>query len=100
MSEHETYRIVTLIKTCNAVPAQWEGRTDTGADAYLRYRGGHFSVRIGPNILAVDATPQAWDDALVYEAELGGMFDGSMDDDELRAALPPWITIDLTPERE
>lgn len=90
MNEQKTYRIVRLVKTCDAVPAQWEGRTDEGEDVYIRYRFGEFRVHIGPYLVS---DYDNFSETLVYAAMIGGRFDGTMGDNELRLALPTFVTI-------
>ena len=42
--------IIQLKKTCDACPAQWEGRTSKNKPVYIRYRWDNLSISIGkPN---------------------------------------------------
>lgn len=72
-------RVVELEKTCEAVPAQWEGKTDDGRFVYVRYRYGWLAVSFGETMdEAVDGrtcTP--------FHAHVGGQFDGHMTESEL-----------------
>ncbi len=72
-------RVVSLQRTCQACPSQWEGRTDDGRWVYVRYRWGHLQVGIGPTLEdAVD------NDSI--SLDLGDELDGVLSYDELRAA--------------
>lgn len=39
--------LTSFNKTCEACPAQWEGRTTKDEPIYIRYRWGYLSVRMG-----------------------------------------------------
>lgn len=75
-------RVVELVKTCNACPAQWDGMTDDGRKVYVRYRWGCLSVRLG----AVGDHGE-WagveGDELVSQ-EIGDSYDGEITLDELK----------------
>ena len=38
-----------LRRTCYATPSQWEGKVGDSGCIYIRYRAGHFSVRVSPD---------------------------------------------------
>ena len=40
-------KVVTMLRTCHACPAQWDGRTDDDRPVYVRYRGGYGYVTVG-----------------------------------------------------
>ena len=77
-----TVRVLEM--TCDAFPAQWEGRTDDGRCVYVRYRSGWLRIGLGDtHAAAIDAAmrhanPDAW--------QLGGPFDGVLDYTDLIAA--------------
>lgn len=76
-------RVVDVRQTCWACPAQWEGTLDDGRMFYVRYRWGYLSVRVSP------APTTDIDDAVageeIFGDSLGGEFDGSMEEHDLRA---------------
>ena len=39
--------VATLINTCSACPAQWDGMLKDGRPIYVRYRWGYLSIRVG-----------------------------------------------------
>lgn len=41
-----TFRVASVNKTCNACPAQFEIKLESGHMVYVRYRHGRLSVRI------------------------------------------------------
>lgn len=66
--------VTELTKTCDACPAQWEGRTEDGGWVYVRFRWGGLRVGFGPTLdAAVDderifkATDNAWLGVLSYD---------------------------------
>jgi hypothetical protein len=75
-------RIVYLTKTCDAAPAQWQGKLANGHDIYIRYRYGHLSVRMGEHLFDDHVDPDAWDRALVYQTNPGHAYDGVMETDD------------------
>lgn len=75
-------RVVSLVRTCLASPSQWEGELEDGRAVYIRYRGGHFSVRLGWSIDEAIVNHQSF-----YQAELGEWLDGWMSNDDLREEL-------------
>lgn len=42
--------ITDLVQTCGACPSQWEFTTDDFRQAYVRYRHGYLSVRVGRKV--------------------------------------------------
>jgi hypothetical protein len=75
--------VQTITKTCEAAPAQWEGRTTDDRPIYVRYRYGFLSVQLGPpgGDLASAIRTEAF-----LGAQLGGELDGVLSYDELQAA--------------
>lgn len=80
-------------KTCDAVPAQWEGITADGDWIYFRYRWGRFSIALWSDESGAD-----WTD--IYWAQIGDDLDGSMGYAKLRKTVPPWVTLPETEERD
>lgn len=76
------YIITELNKTCDACPAQWEGRTSDGFPIYIRYRWGHLSICIGPN------KDGDYDEAVmgqeIFACDSGDGFDGFLSFKELK----------------
>jgi hypothetical protein len=85
--------LVELEQTCNACPAQWEGRTHDGKHVYIRYRWGWLCVGVGVD--KDDAVDKAFD-APYYAASLGNHLDGFISEaDMLRfvgASFRPLVT--------
>ncbi len=73
-----TIRLTALTSPC--CPAQWDGVTDDGRTAYIRYRWGWLSVR-------VSATGDAVGGDEIVGAQLGDRLDGSLTTDQLFTAL-------------
>lgn len=48
MADKTRLRVRTLEQTCWAVPSQWEGHLEDGRMFYVRFRSGHFEVRVSP----------------------------------------------------
>jgi hypothetical protein len=76
-------KIVSLTKTCDAAPAQWQGKLANGHDIYIRYRYGYLSVRMGEQLFDEYGDPDAWDDALVYQTNPGHAYDSVMETGEM-----------------
>ena len=64
------YKIKTIIKTCDACPAQWSGKTECGKYVYIRYRHGYFRAEI--------------DEDVVTAADTGDPLDGWMSDESMQ----------------
>lgn len=68
-------------QTCIACPAQWEFKTDDGEHVYIRYRGGAFAARIGP-----DRDSAVGGELLVF-GDIGDSFDGYMETEQMEDLL-------------
>jgi hypothetical protein len=68
--------VVDIRRTCDACPAQWEGKLSTGECIYVRYRWGVLRVGIGDD--PGEAIANTW-----FRAELGDGLDGTLDPREL-----------------
>lgn len=45
-------KIDSINQTCSACPSQWDAKTDTGEDVYIRVRHGNFTLDVnGSNVL-------------------------------------------------
>ena len=69
--------VVSLTKTCESCPAQWEGRTAAGGFVYVRYRFGGLQVGIGITLDAAVADE-------TIDREVGDDYDGCLEYDELK----------------
>jgi len=89
-------RVRTLEQTCLVVPSQWEGHLDDGRMFYVRFRNGHFEVRIspGPTEDVTDAVRAPaffeWfsedpDDGFMEEVEMMDLAGSALDFSHLRA---------------
>jgi hypothetical protein len=76
LSGKPTMRIVKLVQTCSACPAQWEGELEDSRAIYIRYRWG--SLGFGVGVTLSDAI-----DDCEYVKEIGEQFDGFIPEDEL-----------------
>ena len=60
--------VTELVKTCNACPAQWDGKTSDGGDLYIRYRWGYLRVDLnGETIWGAPVGEDQWDGTLNEE---------------------------------
>ena len=67
-------KAISLIKTCEACPSQWEGTLDDGRNFYIRYRWGYLSLRFseepggdavgGPEAYGKTLDSSGWDGTL------------------------------------
>ena len=85
--EHEPVTVTSLIKTCDALPSQWEGLTDTRQCIYIRYRSGHGRIGLGETMNA------AIDDNNTFIWFGEHPLDGYITLDQVRKLAPPWLTI-------
>ncbi len=74
-------KLVELTRTCEACPAQWEGRTDDGRYVYMRYRWGSFGFSLGLTREEAVRNPYS------FTHGSGDSFDGYMTEYEMRAIL-------------
>jgi len=75
-------RAKTLKQTCNACPAQWEGKIDDGRMFYIRYRWGHLSLNVSEK--ATDNVMDAVNNSMFFAEEIGDGFDGYLDEPEMK----------------
>lgn len=76
--------VVSVVNTCEACPAQWEGRTTDEQVVYARYRFGILRVGVGATLQDAVHASMFGDDG--FRAELGDAYDGFLDFAELKAA--------------
>ncbi len=79
-------KIKDPLMTSYGSPAQWEGRTDGDRLAYVRYRWGYLSVRVGPPGGDVWSAVSGVE---VYGKQLGQEFDGYIEWHEVRDRIKP-----------
>ena len=72
-----------LKQTCAACPSQWEGRTEDDKSIYIRYRWGYLSVCIGQKGGGIGSAVNSKE---VFGKQLGDDLDGSLSEEEMRAA--------------
>ncbi len=77
--------IESIIKTCEAFPAQWEIKLNNGRMVYVRYRSGYLSITISNN--PTDDIYEAVRGEEICRIQLGDCFDGSLEDEELTPHL-------------
>lgn len=73
-------KLKKLVKTCFAVPAQWEGETEDGREVYVRYRHGQLRAYVGNPEL-----PDFYwrDGEKIVNRQIGDEYDGLMDTPEM-----------------
>ncbi len=45
------HKVKTIVKTCDACPSQWSGKTVDGKAIYIRYRWGGFRAEIDNEVV-------------------------------------------------
>lgn len=56
--------VASLVMTCGACPAQWEGALEDGQVVYVRFRHGQLTVGFGRNVReAVDRSELVYEEA-------------------------------------
>ncbi len=66
-------KVDTLIQTCEACPAQWEGRFKDGREFYIRYRWGWLRVDVPFG-------------HTVYEVKIGNDWNGTLSEHAMKLA--------------
>lgn len=73
-------KLKSLVKTCFAVPAQWEGETEDGREVYVRYRYGQLKAYVGDP----DLKDPYWEmGEKIINRQIGDDLDGLMDTPEM-----------------
>lgn len=73
--------VTELRRTCLACPSQWEGEIGERGSIYIRYRWGLLRVWMS-------GEAEAWRSGrLVFEENIGGPWDGSLGNEEMKAQL-------------
>lgn len=75
--KNEVIKVTEIRKTCQACPAQWEGKAVTGY-IYARFRWGHFEVRLG------GTTDDAIDGDLIFEWDDVSRLNGFMEYEQFK----------------
>lgn len=70
---------LSIIKTSQACPTQYEGKLDDGRMFYFRYRGGVVSIRVSEH--PTDDVMDAVDGEELFRTTHGDALDGWMSDD-------------------
>lgn len=68
-----------------ACPTQWEGKLSSGKMFYLRYRWGYMSISVSKR--KTNDVYKAVNGEEIYSKQIGGAFDGCLDDEEIEAIL-------------
>jgi len=76
-------RVVEIKKTCDALPAQWEGTDAEGRPVYVRFRWGFLWVGVGEKGKDIDSAVCGQE---VFGKQIGKNLGGVMSYDELKAA--------------
>jgi hypothetical protein len=77
--------VTELEKTCDACPAQWEGRLEDGRYIYVRFRSGHLTIGVGAT--SSEAVGNSMGNTIWRS---GHPADGFMDINELRKRAPQY----------
>lgn len=79
-------RLKSLVKTCEACPAQWDGVTEDGRKVYIQYRYDHLTVEVEKapsDVSYVDAPQAKWETVFADDVGDSG-WGGDMDEETLR----------------
>lgn len=79
------YKVKEIFNTCSACPAQWEGTLEDGRMIYVRYRRGAFTVDISDR--KTTDIFDAVNGERIIAMQIGGEFDGYMEDVEMKKIL-------------
>ena len=79
---------IEVKRTCDFCPSQWEGTTDNGKTAYLRYRWGKLWLGIGKNL-----NEAIKNQTLLYDSE--DSWDGYLTDEEMIKIVKKQVGIDV-----
>ena len=84
--DNNLLKVISLIKTCEFCPTQWQGHLEDGRMFYIRYRWGNFNV-----YLSKEASDKVLDalqgDNIISLDGYGEPFDGEMDDDIMKSLV-------------
>lgn len=69
-------KVITIERTCEACPAQWEGSLEDKRMIYIRYRWGWLSVRVSKE--ATDDIADAVRGKEIFGMYYGNDMDGTM----------------------
>lgn len=81
--------ITDLVQTCGACPSQWEFTTDDFREAYVRYRHGYLSVRVGKKV--GDSGVEGFE---ILGERIGGKHDGVISWDGVMEWLSKFSSVD------
>ena len=87
-------KVKTIIETCSACPAQWEGSLEDGRTIYIRYRHGYLSIRLSPE--PTNDIFKAVENEEIFGTGYGGAWDGCMDLEtvsKLSGSLFDWSSV-------
>jgi len=76
-------KVKNIKQTCVACPSQWEGNLIDGRMFYARYRWGALSIELSKEPTNDVYKAMGKDGNLIYSEQLGGRYDGSMEQAEL-----------------
>ena len=79
---------IKVKRTCDFCPSQWEGTTDNGKTAYLRYRWGKLWLGIGKNL-----NEAIKNQTLLYDSE--DSWDGYLSNEEMVKIVKKQTNIDV-----
>lgn len=78
-------QVKTLVKTCVACPAQWEGHIEDGRMFYVRYRWGIFSVSISDS--PTEDVSDAVNAKVFHTEQIGDHVDGHITESDMKGIL-------------
>jgi hypothetical protein len=84
--ESNRLKVVSLVKTCEACPSQWEAHLEDGRMLYIRYRWGNFNVYLSksPSDKVLDALQG---DNIISIEDYGEPLGGYIDDETMKSLL-------------
>lgn len=92
-------KVVSLARTCYAMPAQWEGRFADGRTFYARFRHGSGGITVSPEPQDGTEGLLDWPALMQFSCANGHGFEGDMSDRQFLgllaqvAEVPPGISI-------
>lgn len=75
---------ITVKSLHSECPAQWEGKSESGADIYIRYRWGQLTLSTVEQIAGLDLYNR------FFQVDHGHEMQGQMSDDEMISLLAPF----------
>jgi hypothetical protein len=88
-------KIVSIAKTCEASPAQWEGVDENSRPVYIRYRWGYLEVCLGA--ISGDSDSAVFGEE-IFGKQIGGKYDSRLSYEQLKVATKGMVELPLKEE--